>query len=98
MLECEYFVRLGQRRMEESDDCAFKLGVLLCLDRDRREAFPQDNLTNVRRNEQTDTISETVTFLEELVKQLDNETGDSQLKKDSDCVEDAELVDFTVHA
>ena len=45
------------------------------------ECFPHNCLTNVCGNEKGNTRSETVAFLEELVQQQDNQTGNEKLHK-----------------
>ena len=71
MLQSENLVRFGQERVEECDDSAFELSVLLRLDRDGREAFPQDDLTDIGCDEERNTVAETIALLKELVEDDD---------------------------
>ena len=63
MLQRNNFVRFGQQRVEESDNGTLEFCVLLGFDGDGWETFPEDDLTNIGSNEQTDTVSKTVALL-----------------------------------
>lgn len=77
MLEGENFVGLGEERVEEGNDSSFELGVLLGLDRDWWKAFPEDDFADISGNKQTDTITKTISLLEQFIEQLDNQTSES---------------------
>lgn len=98
VLEGKNLVTLGQKRVEKGNNCAFELSVLFCLNRDWRKRFPQNDLTNVSSDEETNTVSKTIAFLKEFIEKLHNKTGKSKLEKNGDGVEDSELVHLTVHA
>lgn len=80
VLDGHHLVGLGQERMEKCDDGTFEFGILLSLDGDRGETLPQDDLADVGGDEKGNTVSKTVALLEELVKELHNDSGKSQLK------------------
>ena len=65
--------------MEQSNDSTFEFSAASGVDRCRTECFPDDGLTNIRRNKQRDARAKTVAFLKEFIEQKDDETGDKQL-------------------
>ena len=98
LLQRVELVLLGEQEVEQRDDGTFELGTLLRADCDRRERFPQDDLANVGGDEERDSASETVAFLEEFVEEDDDDAGEGELEDDEAAVEGADLVHGAVHA
>jgi len=80
MLNGHYLVRLSQERVEKRDDGTLELGILVGLNSDRGETFPQDDLADVGGDEERDSISETIALLEELIEELNDNSGKSKLE------------------
>lgn len=51
------------------------------VDRGGAEGLPDDGLTDVGRNEERDTRTQTITLLEQLVQQQDDQTCNEELWK-----------------
>lgn len=66
-------------KVEESDDCALKLFAAAGVDCGWGEGPPDDGFANASGDEQRDTGSKTIAFLQELIEQNDDETGNYQL-------------------
>jgi len=54
--------------VEEVNHSSFVLTATLTLDPTERESFPEDALADVSANEEGDSISKTVAFLEEFIE------------------------------
>jgi len=80
MLNGHNLVRLGQERVEESNDSTFEFGILVGLDGDGGETLPQDDLADVGGDEERNTVSETVSFLEEFIKKLNDDSSKGKLR------------------
>jgi len=72
-------VRFGQGGVDKIDNSTLVLGVILSLDRLKGETFPHEGRAGVRHNEEVDTVSETVAFLEELIEELNDDSSDRKL-------------------
>ena len=66
--------------MEESNDCALKLGAATGVDSGGAEGFPDDGFADVGGDEEGDPAAKAITLLKQLVQQQHNETGHKQLK------------------
>jgi hypothetical protein len=97
VLQGEDLVGFGQEWVNEGDNCTFVFSVLLGLDSNRWETFPEDAFTYFSSNEERDTVSETVAFFEKLIDKLDNNYSKTKLEDNYGSVEVTEFVDFTVH-
>jgi hypothetical protein len=84
--------------VEEGDDGTFEFGTTTSVDGGGRERFPDDGFTNVGGDEQRDTGSETITFLEEFVEKDDNEGGDDELDDEKEANSCSKFGRLTVHA
>lgn len=62
------------------------------------ECFPDDGFTDVSGDEQRDTRSETVTFLEKFVEQQHDQTRDKQLDDDEQTHPRSDLARVSVHS
>jgi hypothetical protein len=69
----------GQEQVEQGDDGTLELGATASVDGRGGERLPDNGLADVGSNEQRDTAAKTVAFLEELIQQNDDETGNNQL-------------------
>ena len=98
LLQSVESILLSEQEVEECDDSAFKLGSLIRADGDGREGLPQDDLADIGGDEQGDAASETVTLLEELVKQDHDDAREGQLEDDDAAIQGSNLVDGAVHA
>jgi len=90
------FVVPSEQQMEQRDDGAFEFGSTADVDCGWRESFPDDGFTNVGGNEERDTRTETVTLLEELVKEDDDECGGYELDDKEETDASAEVFGLTV--
>lgn len=61
------------------------------------ERFPHNRLADVGRDEEGNTRAQTVSLLQQLVKQQHNETGDEQLQHDENADACSEVTWLTVH-
>ena len=72
LLQGVKFVLFCNQEMEECNDSAFEFCSLLGPNCDWREGLPKDDFTNVGGNEERNTTTKTVSFLEKFVKQDDD--------------------------
>jgi hypothetical protein len=68
-----------EQEVEQCDDGTFELGSTANVDGGRGKGLPDDGLADVGGDEQVDTGSEAVAFLEEFVEEDDDEGGDDEL-------------------
>lgn len=73
------FVGPGQEQVEESNDGTLKLGATASVDGSGGEGLPDDRFADVGGNEQRDAASKTVSLLEQLIQEDDNQTRDNKL-------------------
>lgn len=66
--------------MEEGDEGSFEFRSSSSVDSSRRESLPHNRFANVGCNEQVDSTSESVTFLEEFVEEDDDQGGNDELE------------------
>lgn len=69
-----------------------------CVDSSWAEGLPDNGFTDVRGDEQRDTRSETVTFLEKFVEQQHDQTRDKQLDDDEQAHPRSDLARVSVHS
>ena len=69
--------------MEESNDCALKLGAATGVDSGGAEGLPDDGFADVGGDEEGDPAAKAITLLKQLVQQQHNETGHKQLKMEN---------------
>ena len=98
LVESIHGICLGEHEVEQSDDSSLKLGTLISPNGNWGEGLPHDGLANVGGNEQRDSGSKTVTFLQKLIKHKNHETGDEELQDNEDGSEETELTNWTIHA
>ena len=65
--------------MEESDDSSFELCTSARVDGSWTERLPDNSLTDVGGDEERDTRTKTIAFLEQLVQQQHNKTSTEKL-------------------
>ena len=70
----------GGKQVEESNDCALKLGATTGVDSGGAEGLPDDGFADVGGDEEGDPAAKAITLLKQLVQQQHNETGHKQLK------------------
>lgn len=90
------FIIPREEEMEESDDSTFKLWTATGIDGSRRECLPDDGLANVGSDEKGNSGSQTITFLEELIKKNDDEGGRDELDNEEKTDTSAEILWLTV--
>ena len=73
------FVIPCEKKVEQRDDSALEFGAAAGVDGGRGECLPDDRLTDVGGDEEGDTGTEAVTFLEELIEENDDECGGDEL-------------------
>jgi hypothetical protein len=83
--------------MEQRNDGTLEFGSTSNFDGRRRKRFPNDGLTDVGSDEEVDAGTEAVPFLEELVKEDDEEGGDDELD-DEEADAGAEVFGLAVEA
>ena len=79
LAECASLVIPGEEEMEESNDCTFKLWTTTGVDSRWGECLPDDGFANIGGDEKRDAGTKTVTLLEELIKQNDDESCSDEL-------------------
>jgi hypothetical protein len=79
LVQSTLLVGPGEEQVEQGDNGTLELGTTASVDSGRGESLPDDRLANVGGNEQRDTAAQTVTLLQELIEQNDDETSDNQL-------------------
>lgn len=86
----------GQQKVEQGDDGTLELGATAGVDGRGRERLPDDRFTNVGGNEQRDTTAQTVSLLEQLVQQDDDQTGNDQLDDQQNTDTSAEVAGLAI--
>ncbi len=84
--------------MEEGNDSSLKLSSPSSVDGGRREALPDNGLTDVGGNEEGDTGSKAISLLEQLIQKQDNEAGHKQLDDDQEADTRSDVSGITIHA
>lgn len=80
LLEGARLVVPGEEEVEKCDDGTLEFGAATGVDGSGGERFPDDALANIGRNEERDTGTKTVSLLQELIEQDDDESADDELK------------------
>ena len=88
----------GDEKVDKADNGTLELGTTASVDSGRGEGAPDDRLANVGGDEERDARPETVTFLEELVEEDDDERGRAELDDQEETDTSAEVAGLTVHA
>ena len=84
LVESTLLVWPCQEQVEERNDCALKFRSTASVDGGRGKRFPDNRFANVGGNEKGNTASETVSLLQKLVKENDNQTSNNQLKNEEE--------------
>lgn len=84
--------------MEESNNSSFEFSSLFSSDGDWRETLPEDVLADVCSDEERNSRTKTVSFLQKFIEKNHNDSGGEQLSEDEDSVEGSEFRNFTVHS
>jgi len=98
LLECTNLVLSGDQKMEESDDSSLEFGSSAGVNRGRRESLPYDGFADVGGNEERNTGSKSITLLQELIQQQDNDSSEQELKNDKRSVSKSKIRDISVHS
>lgn len=69
-----------EKQVEECDESTFEFWSTSSVDGCGRESFPDNRFANVRSDEEIDTGSETVTLLQQLVKENDEQARNDELE------------------
>merc|ERR1739838_25381 len=77
-----HFVLTGCQQVEQGDHRTLELSAAACVHRGRGERLPHDRLADVGRDKEGNSGAKTVAFLEQFVKQEDNETSHEKLDDD----------------
>lgn len=91
-------VALGEKEMEESDNCTFELSALLSSDGNWGETSPENVFADVCGYKERDTTSKSIALLKELVKKDNDNTSGEELEKNENGVESSQVREFTVHS
>ena len=97
LLEGADLVIAGDEKVEESDDGSLEFGTAAGVDGGGTEGLPNNVLADVGGNEKTDTTSEAVSLLKELIEGEDDETGTEELGDDDEGVAGTNGAEVTVH-
>lgn len=96
LLQGTLLVGPGQEQVEESNDSTLEFGATTGVDGGGRESLPDNGLADVGGNEEGDTTSKTVTFLEQFIEKNDDETGDDQLHDQKNADTGAEVTGLAI--
>lgn len=91
LLERQLLVRPGDEQVDKRNDSALELGTTASVDSRRGESLPHDGLADVGRNEERDTATKTVTFLEQLIEKDYNDGGSQELDNEENADTGAEI-------
>lgn len=97
-METVKLVWLGQQKVEESNDGTFEFGSLISSDSDWRETFPENLFANVGGDEKGNTGTESIAFLEELIKHEYHESSNEKLEDNQNGVDETKFTDWAVHS
>ena len=97
LLEGADLVIAGDEKVEEGDDGSLELGAAAGVDGGGTEGLPNDVLADVGGNEKTDTTSEAVSLLKELIEGEDDETGAEELGDDDEGVTSTNGAEISIH-
>ena len=84
--------------MEKSNDCAFEFWATTSVDGCWRKSLPDDRFTDVGSNEERDTRSKSISFLEKLVKQDNDEPSNNKLDDQKDANSGTKIGGLAVEA
>ena len=98
LTECTNLIITGDEKVEKSNNSTLELSTTTGVDSSGTEGFPDDRFTNVGSDEERNTRSKSISFLKELVKSKDNETGTEELGNDQDCISSTDRTEITVHS
>jgi len=98
LLEGTGLVVPGEEKVEEGNDSTLELGAAAGVDSRGRECLPDDGLANVGCNEKRDTGAKTVTLLEELIEEDDDEGRRHELDNEEQYDTSAEVLGLAVHS
>lgn len=88
----------GEQEVEESNDSAFELRSTAGVDSSGREGLPDDRLADVSSDEERDTASKTITLLQELIQENDDESGNNKLDDEQDTDTGSQVTGLTIKA
>src|SRR5690606_26836291 len=84
--------------MEQSNNSAFEFWTSTSVDGSWAESTPDDILADISGNEQRNTRSKTVSFLQQFVEQDHNETGNNKLKNKQQADTSTEVTRLTIQS
>jgi len=80
LLESALLVWPGEQQVEQCNDCSLEFWSTSGVNGGWGESLPDNGLADVGRNEKGDTASKTISLLEKLVKENDNQASNNQLE------------------
>lgn len=84
LLKSALFVWPCEEEVEERNNGTFELWSTASVDGGWGESLPHNRLANVGSDEEGDTTSETISLLEEFIKENDNHASNNQLKDEKE--------------
>lgn len=98
LLQGTGLVGAGEEQVEESDQGTLELGAVADVVGGGAESLPEDGLADVSGDEERDTRSQSVTLLQELIQEDNNDTGNNQLENQKQANTSAQLRGTTVQS
>ncbi len=83
-LESALLVWPGKEQVEERNDSTFELGSTSGVDGGWGERLPDNGLADIGSDEERDTRSKTISLLEELIKENDDQASNNQLEDEKE--------------
>lgn len=96
LLESALLVGPGEQEVEESNDGTLEFGTTAGINGCRGESLPDDRLADVGRDEQRNTAAKSISLLQELIEQNDNETSNDKLDDQQNANTSAQITGLTV--
>ena len=98
LLESTLLVWPCQEQVEERNNRTFEFWATTGVNGRRGESLPDDGLADIGGNEERDTASKTISLLEELIKEDNNQASNNQLKDEEEDNTSAKIGWLTVEA
>ena len=87
-----------KKEVDKGDNGTFEFRAASSVDSGWRESLPYNRLANIGRNEERNTASKTIAFLEQFIEKDDNETSDDELDYEENTDSSAEVGRLAVKA
>lgn len=98
LLQGTGLVGAGEEQVEESDQGTLELGAVTDVVGGGAEGLPEDGLADVGSDEERNTRSQTVTLLQELIQENNDDTGNNQLEDQEQANTSTQLGGTTVQS